>query len=419
MSERYNPWWFGEEDPAYIEWMNSAVKWRPREIDLLSLTPFSLNFLVGPRQAGKTTLVKLVIHELLGKISGKAVFYFSCDELTDHVELGEVLDAYLDSKKAWNVSTAYIFLDEVTFVDDWWRAVKSRVDDGSFRRDAVVVTGSASIELLRGRESFPGRRGGGVDIELMPLSFSSFVEAVEGLKPVRAGNIKKAAEAVNANKVFSRRLTKLFGDYLDSGGFPAAVKEYAARAKVSEATRRSVLDWLRVDWSKVGRSDSYMKEVVGFLLRARCAPVSWLGVAKNTSIGSPNTAEAYVGTLEDLLVAQTLRLVDPTGRVQHRKNRKIHFRDPLLYHVFSAFSSSPVDQPCLVEATVASHIGRRSQAYYWRNAGEADIVVVQDNKQLGLEVKWGYHPSTKPRHLADYITLNKESVPIFLASLDA
>jgi len=417
MSERYNPWWFGEPDPTYIAWVDSEVRWRPREADLLSLEPFSLNFLVGPRQVGKTTLVKLVIHELLAKLDPNAVFYYSCDELVDYIELGEVLDSYLDSANARGVPVPYIFLDEVTLVEDWWRAVKSRIDDGSLKRAVVTVTGSASIEVAKGREAFPGRSGGGVDITLMPLSFASYVEALARLPLMKGKGVVGALEASRANRVYGERLSKLFRGFVASGGFPAALKDYAKYGKVSEDTRRSLLDWLRVDWSRAGRSDGYMKEVLGFILWSRCSPVSWLGVAKNTSIGSPNTAQAYIETLENLLVAKVLEHVDASGMVQHRKNRKIHFTDPLLYHVFSGYSSTPVDEPCLVEATVAVHLGRSAPVYYWRNSGEVDVVVVDNGVQTGVEVKWGYHPSSKPRHLTHYVTLNRELIPVFLASL--
>jgi len=58
--ERFNPWWFNEEDLTYVEWKSSKIKWRPHKIDLLSMEPFSLNFVVGPRQVGKTTLIKIL-----------------------------------------------------------------------------------------------------------------------------------------------------------------------------------------------------------------------------------------------------------------------------------------------------------------------------------------------------------------------
>jgi predicted AAA+ superfamily ATPase len=77
--ERFNPWWVNEEDPAYTAWKNSGVKWVPKELQKISLRPFSLNFLVGPRQVGKTTLLRILIHKLASGSNGKGVFYYSCD----------------------------------------------------------------------------------------------------------------------------------------------------------------------------------------------------------------------------------------------------------------------------------------------------------------------------------------------------
>ncbi|MEM0121197.1 MAG: hypothetical protein QW688_07170 [Thermoprotei archaeon] len=115
---------------------------------------------------------------------------------------------------------------------------------------------------------------------------------------------------------------------MHTSGFPAAEKEQAERGRVSETTKKSMLDWLRVDWAKVGKSEAYMKEVLSFLLRAGCTPVSWLSITKNTSIGSSNTAQSYVETLEKLLVVKTLELVEPSGRVAHRKTRKYTLPTP-------------------------------------------------------------------------------------------
>ena len=187
------------------------------------------------------------------------------------LELEELLDSYLDSAKARGVPAQYIFLDEVTLVKDWWRAVKSRIDDGSLKRTVVTVTGSASVEVTKSKETFSGRRGGGVDITLMPLSFASYVEALTKLPLMRGKGVFGALEAARANRVYRERLSELFQGFIASGGFPAALKEYAKYGKVSEATRRSLLDWLRVDWSRAWRSDRYMKEVLNFILRSRCS----------------------------------------------------------------------------------------------------------------------------------------------------
>ena len=55
----------------------------PGIINEISLKPFSLNFLYGLRQVGKTVAVKLLIKKLLddGR-EEKSVFYFRCDSIS-------------------------------------------------------------------------------------------------------------------------------------------------------------------------------------------------------------------------------------------------------------------------------------------------------------------------------------------------
>jgi hypothetical protein len=43
--ERWNPWWTGDPDPAYVAWSRLKVRWVPDESEQVSLKPFSLNCL--------------------------------------------------------------------------------------------------------------------------------------------------------------------------------------------------------------------------------------------------------------------------------------------------------------------------------------------------------------------------------------
>lgn len=415
--ERFNPWWSGEPDPAYESWLQASVRWTPRQAAELSLEPSALNFLSGPRQVGKTTLVKVLIHELRRGHDPRSIFYYSCDELYDFKELGEVLDSYLSARSAWGIAGSYIFLDEITFVEEWWRALKARIDGGALRSDAVTVTGSASLDLMKQKEYFPGRRGTGRDVVVRPLSFGEYCGALSKLDLMGSATIEGVAKAVGANAIHAESLSRMFGDYLQTGGFPLPLREKADRGRVTEVPRRALLDGLRADWGRVGRNDRYMKEVLAYIFAARGTPISWNGIAKNTSIGSPNTSRSYVETLQDLLAVEILELIQPDGRVIHRKNRKVHFVDPLLYKVLADYSGQPADEAALVEGVVASHLARTFQTYYWKNGGEVDAVVVEGKEQVGIETKWGYKEARRPRHLRTFFALDRTSIRVFLASL--
>ncbi len=428
LMERYNPWWRSEEDYAYERWQKSPVRWIPKETWALSLKPFSLNFLYGPRQVGKTTLVKLLINHLIkggrGRTSASpsSVFYFSCDELTDYKELGEVLDSYRSARDARAPgATSFLFLDEVTFVRDWWRAIKSRIDSGLFSHDVVTVTASASLKLLRQSENFPGRRGGGSDVVLSPLGFRSYCSSLSGPETVAIDDLSRSAESIRANEIHSESLGVLFTKYLETGGFPLPMMRMVDPNSAESYPGKALLDGLRGDWLRAGRSEKFMKEVIAYVISSRGTPLSWLSISKATSIASPHTSRAYVETLEDLLVATELELIRPDGRVDHRKNRKIHVTDPFVYKTLAEYCGVPGDEAAIVEATVASHLERRGEpVYFWRNGSEVDVIALEGRaprRQCGFEVKWGFKKGARPRHLKEYVSLDRKSIPVFLASL--
>ena len=413
--ERWNPWWRGDPDPAYLAWSKLKVRWVPDELEQISLKPFSLNFLSGPRQVGKTTLLKLLINRLLNQVDPKAVLYISCDEFSSFKEVGETLDEYLRSRDLWGIETSYIFLDEVTFVEEWWRAVKARIDDGSLTDSSVTVTGSASMELLKHREMFPGRRGYGKDVVMRPLSFHTYLVKVAGIKPATIEGLDSLEKVVDANKLYSQTIARSFRTYLETGGFPLAIREMTEYGRVGEESRRALLDGLRGDWLRAGKSEGTMKEVISYLLEARAAPVSWLSIAKETSIASPNTARSYVEVLKDLMAVTILNFMDPSGRTIHRKNRKIHFADPFIHKTLASYCGEVVYEDALIEGVVASHLARRYNTGYWRNKSEVDCAVVEEGEIYGFEVKTGVGQPPRLRWLKHHIVLDKETTPLFLA----
>ncbi|MCK4445134.1 MAG: ATP-binding protein [Thermoplasmata archaeon] len=416
--ERYNPWWTNEPDVLFEEWKTAEINWMPEVVNSIGLKPFSLHFLSGPRQVGKTTAIKILIQRLVDERPAKSVFYYSCDELTDHRELGDVLDNYLAARDAWGIKNSIIFLDEVTFVDEWWRAIKSRIDTGDFRKDVLIVTGSARIELLKQKETFPGRRGNGRDYVLHPLCFSTFAKVVGGLE-LMEGGISALERSLKANRLFSQRLDELFKEYVRIGGFPRSVQDYARYGKATVETSRTYLDWIRGDWAKLGKSDRYMKEILSYLVRAQGTPISWNSVSTQTSINSPNTVRSYLETLEGIESVVILNLIRPDSRVDYKKNKKVHFADPFISKVLSDYVNLEASQDWLMEATVASHFSRSHPTYYWRNRTEVDVVCVHKGRQIGFEVSKGVKKWKPPWHIKESHLLDGSSLALYLSAIES
>jgi len=148
----------------------------------------------------------------------------------------------------------------------------------------------------------------------------------------------------------------------------------------------------------------------------RLVPVSWLEIAKGCSMSSPHTAQSYVERLQDLLAVKVFHLLSPNFRVMYRKNKKIHLTDPFFYQVFSSYTGVEILEETVVESTVACHLSRVFESYFWRNGTEVDIVSMVGKEQVGFEIKWGPKSWRKPRHLKRVFVLTKEILPLFLSS---
>ena len=422
--EVVNPWWLNEPDPVIDEWNARALRWTPAVsktlADLHVRGDSGLHFLTGPRQVGKTTTLHLFVRSLLDRREDPhSICYFQCDEFLDFHELGDAIDTYLANRKSRHIERSALIFDEVTFVKDWWRAVKARLDAKLLAKDTIIITGSASLDLLAQKERFPGRRGNGLDAVLLPLDFHQYATLfLAGLKSSMFGKDSAVDTICAPNNIYSNRLNDLFAQYLVTGGFPAPIHEFNRTGSIPAATRSSFLTWIKGDVQLAGKSNAYMKEVLQYLLSARNSPISWASISKNTSIQSPTTVISYMELLENLFVTKTLHLLDQQQRIAYKRNKKVHFTDPFIYRVFAGYTGEDLLDEDIVESVVATHLARKYPTFYWKNNSEIDAIALIDGTPVGFEVKYGNKQWKRVLHLSRQHLLTKPVIPTFLASVD-
>lgn len=404
---KQNVWWEGniESDTHLSIWRNHELNWVPPNLEEVPLKPFSLNVIIGPRQAGKTTLVKFAVEKLLkAGFRPKSILYVRCDEILNPGQLREIIEtffAYAGSKEV------FIFLDEITGVSGWENVIKGFIDDGDFRKAVVTVSGSNAFQLQKGSELFPGRRGHGRDVFVLPLRFREYLAVIA---PGLAGRIPplKDLKGIPLGEIrplmaFMPELQKHLHDYFQCGGFPLAVLSYHETGRVSEEAREAYRSWVVGDILKNGKSDVIGREVLKVILSKAPSPVSWEGIAQETSIKSPPTVASYVELLERLFVVLPLYAVNPNnGTKEFAKNKKLHLLDPFLWHLFEEWCMQAIERKTevLAEACLVSHLarfiagknpmGKRLGDYisYWKNGYELDAVAHTQDGLLGFEMKW-------------------------------
>lgn len=385
-----NPWWewsnWVERDRDLREFSRMEVKWTPNWLSSVSLKPFSLNFVLGPRQVGKTTGVKLLISQLLKDRDPASIFYFNCDLAADVKELRRVLEFYQGFRQAHGVKSSVVVLDEVTGLEDWWRIVKGFIDMGYFDSDVLILLGSASFRIKAFAEAFPGRRGEGRTIEVLPLSYPEYVAAL-GVEP-------KPSE--------HSRLVALFEKYLVTGGFPRSINSDARFAEDLVAS-------VERDVVKAGRNPRLLRLIARELIAKAPSALSYNAIAGELGV-SHNTVQDYVRLMEDMFLV-SVAYMRHGDRVFYRREKKIFFRDPFAAQAFSSLLALPLQRAALVEWVVQEHAFRRfGEVYFWRNGYEVDVVA----GNLRIEVKTGKPHRRYPRNV---IILSDEDVPLFLLDL--
>ena len=392
---RQNPWWVEKEgiekDEDIKRWEEGRIKWIPSLIDEISLKPFSLNFVFGPRQVGKTTLLKLLIRNLLSRgVEGERIFYFKCDKLADYKELDEVLKAYFEFRKSKGVSGSFIFLDEIIFPTEWFRTIKYYIDMGEFKKDVLILTGSLSMYLKKEVELFPGRRGFGKDFVMLPLSFREFIKV---FSPELYEKLPKI-EKLEKNEIFSKlyaampffdEIQKLFEKYIAIGGFPLAVKN----ENITESVKETYWSWIKNDIAKIGRSEETLKRVAKAIIEKTPSAISLNSIAKEFEIGTHKTVFEYLDIMEKLYIIKILYYFDLHKTIMSfKKNRKVYLIDPFFFHLFAdiCFSKIP-DESIIIENIVGFHLARKYDVFYWKNKQEIDVIVRSEDLN-GFEVKW-------------------------------
>ena len=412
----HNAWWIRQElildDEKILELDQQKYIY---SLPILEQFPFGKDCILtlrGPRQVGKSTVLKLLIKKLLLelKLEKENVFFFSCDRVEDFHQLYDILIVYLNFIRPKTNERLYIFLDEISFVKEWMRAVKSLADEGKLKNVTLLLTGSNLLDLRLSSERMPGRRGRleKLDHELLPVSFKEFVKLI---RP-EMSTMEQAELSLRVPV-----LDKLLNDFLITGGFPLAINEFYKNKFIHPYVYQLYISWIEGDVGKTGKNSRIMYQINSKLIDSLCTPISWHKLGKESGLLAHTTAQDYVEILQKMFVLRIVEFIDwQKGNIVFRKNKKIYFLDPLIFHCFYgkkqsigdnffAAAKNSIDDNILkaklIENTVGEYLKRKKMdVYYWQWKKEIDFVTIGKSGVEFYEVK--YQPDLVPSEFSDY-----------------
>jgi uncharacterized protein len=364
---RDNPWLRGQPHDAWLASHLPADFIKRRRA--LSLDVGRASMIVGPRQAGKSTLAWWTLHQ-----AGAPALLLSCEEpalrewMRSPALFLEGLGQLVDTQPA-------LLLEEAQWLDEAGLFIKGLVD----RRypAPILVTGSSSFHLeARTRESLAGRARRTL---LLPLSLTELAAGIQGPPLARREAQRELIERM-----------------LRYGGFPAAIQAQDPAEELASLVEAFIIR---------DASDRFDIRNLPAFRRLLGLVASQVGSLANHSewaahLGiSSDTVASYIGLLEDAHVLRSLRPYAGGKRAELLQRPKVYFIDNgIRNQLFGGFgpTAQRADAGALHENLALTEILKSIPpllvgVHHWRtrSGAEVDFVLEHQGRLCAVEVKAG------------------------------
>lgn len=345
-----------------------------RVAEALSDTPVIL--IVGPRRAGKTTLVRT-----LGEPDRT---YVTLDDRT-------ALDAARSDPTGFIRSLDRVTIDEIQRVPELLLAIKKTVDD-DYRPGRFLLTGSANVLTLpRVADSLAGRME---TIRMLPLARAEITgHRPTFLERLFAGTVQGDRQAIVGDDLLQLVLR---------GGFPEAISRDSERRRQDWA-RSYLTSILTRDLRDIAAIEKLteLPKFVRLLAEHSGQLVNYSRLGAGIDV-SHKTGQRYVALLEQVFLVSTLQPWYTNALKRVTRTPKLHFLDSGLLASATGLSFDRVKANrerfgALLESFVFAEVLKLMSAsdlrltpYHFRDQQmhEVDIVLERDDGMVvGIEVK--------------------------------
>ena len=366
--------------------------------------------IIGPRQVGKTFLVR----DILPKITSRQIEYFNFEDL-------EVRGLFISNPKSFlthinDKDKIYVF-DEFQKAPELTDYLKLKYDQGKEKMPKIFLTGSSSFKIQdKIAESLVGQS---IIFNLFSLSFIEKynLEKFDFLADLSKLNITELKQNIFFK---GTELKNKLNSYLLEGGYPE-LGELSTQQKW-EKLKSIIQTVLEKDLQNIVKADHLFsaKKLLEILSYRIGQIVSFENLASEMQLNI-KTIRNLASILEGLFFIEFIYPKSSFGN-EYKKAPKVYFDDLGMRNELIKIRNLPLEKTqigCLVENFIFNQLKRYSfykndfRINYWQdyNKNEVDFILNQDNEIISLEVK--YRKFEKPRISAGVINFINKYKPKF------
>ncbi|MBR6363063.1 MAG: ATP-binding protein [Bacteroidales bacterium] len=410
-----NPWWIDNSIPLFYKEMTPRLY---LDIFYPLVKDMSIRramILMGPRRVGKTVMLLHSIQKLIEDgVPAQNIIYISVETpIYNNIYLEQLLNLAKKAlgKKETDISTYYVFFDEIQYLKDWEVNLKSLVD--TYHNIKFIASGSAAAELKKkSNESGAGRF---TDFSLPPLTFYEYINIRKFNHLIYESSIIwHGEEETFYNTRDINKLNELFIDYINYGGYPEVVFSEKIREDPGQFIRHDIIDkvLLRDLPSIYGITDvQELNSLFTMIAYHSGREFSYEALSKESGVRK-DLLRKYIEYLEAAFLVKVIHRTDDTAkRYQRETSFKIYLTNPSLRcALFQPIKETDEEIGDMVETAVYAQWIPRSRAEIsyanWKNSrkdqGEVDIVGISQAKLKpvwAVEIKWTDRYHKNPQEL--------------------
>jgi uncharacterized protein len=328
---------------------------------------------IGPRQAGKTTMINNVLDKIQGKKIKKVTFeeIFVLD-LFEH-NIDEFIKKYI-------LGEDILFIDEVQYSQNCGKRLKYIFDTQKIK---IIISGSSAIDIsVKGLKYLVGRV---FILELQTLSFEEFLQ----FKDKKLLTIYKTG---NYSNIILKQINNYIIKYVVFGGYPRVVIEQNEKIKIEILKNIYNTYLLREIKDIIDYKDSFkINKLIQILSFQIGNIINQNDISQKSGIPI-NEISGIINVLEKSYVCKMIKPFYKNKRNEIIKSPKIFFFDLGLRNIVSQeFNSEKIKNSGeIIENFICCEFLKMGVTpNFWRKKSQAevDFVLEKSDKIIGVEVK--------------------------------